>query len=253
MSEWNVDDYKKFLNERTEPVRDLISKLNINPLNILDIGSGPGNSTYELKKVFDRANIIGIDQSKNMVMEATLKHPDLKFIEMDAMNLRPLGKFDLIFSNACIHWISDQNKLFDSIHNALEIGGVVAIQLPLTYESDFYKLLYKMLDNNPKWNKLKSIKVFHQLTPEGYYDLLLDKFSDFKMWETVYYHKVLGLEGVIEWYKGSGLKPYLDALNDNEKNEFLNDLQEEINKSYKLHSDNSVILKMPRLFFIAYK
>ena len=73
------------------------------------------------------------------------------------------------------------------------------------------------------------------------------------MWETVYYHVVPSHSAVIDWYKGSGLKPYLDALGDNEKTEFLGELLEAVKENIPVQDDGNVILKMPRLFFTAKK
>lgn len=100
-----------------------------------------------------------------------------------------------------------------------------------------------------KQNNLKDLKFFYQLTPDKYYELLSKKFKSIKMWETPYYHLVPSFDSVIEWYKGSGLKPYLDLLSDSKKEVFL----EELKENYKVYNDNSIILKMPRLFFIALK
>ncbi len=252
MVKWNPNQYQKFISERNMPIKDLLNRLDINPKNICDLGSGPGNSTKALKDKFSDADIIGIDSSVDMISKAKENYKDLKFVLADAKEIKNINKFDLIFSNACIHWIEDQRGLFTSFTDALNPNGVIAIQLPLTQKSDFYKMLYKMLENT-KWNMLSKIKNFFNLTPEGYYELLLEKGYDFTIWETTYYHKVKGFDGVIEWYSGSGLKPYLDKLDDNLKEEFLNDLKVEIKKNYKLYSDGSVILKMPRLFMIASK
>lgn len=83
--------------------------------------------------------------------------------------------------------------------------------------------------------------------------LLSRNFASFTMWETVYYHFVPSAEGVIEWYSGSGLRPYLDRLNESEKEEFLGELRKRVNENYPVQSDKRVILKMPRLFFTAIK
>ncbi|MFR0881471.1 MAG: hypothetical protein ACLSGN_08370 [Oscillospiraceae bacterium] len=71
------------------------------------------------------------------------------------------------------------------------------------------------------------------------------------MWETTYYHIVPSHSSVIEWYKGSGLRPYLELLDQIEKQEFINDLLKLIETSYPVQADSSVILKIPRLFFTA--
>ena len=104
-----------------------------------------------------------------------------------------------------------------------------------------------------KWHKLSAIKNFHNLTPEEYYDVLSELKLDFDIWKTDYFHTVDGIDGVINWYKGSGLRPYLDALDKNKQAEFLTELKENIKNQYSFRENGKMILKMPRIFFTATK
>ena len=131
----------------------------------------------------------------------------------------------------------------------LEVGGIFAVQIPFIQNAPFYKMLYKFIDE--KWQKLSSIRNFHNLLPEEYYDLLGGLSQDFSIWETTSYHTVSSSDGVIEWYKGSGLAPYLDKLNDDEKQEFLAELKVLCKQNYPERKNGNVILKMPRMFFVA--
>ncbi|MBQ6782474.1 MAG: methyltransferase domain-containing protein [Acholeplasmatales bacterium] len=250
MAKWDSNTYSKFIEERHRPSKDLISRLNDHK-NILDIGSGPGNSTYELYKKYNNANIIGAEADDNMLLKANNNYPNLRFIKAfmpDDFN--KFGLFDLIYSNACIHWIENQELLFNEIFNHLEDNGVVAIQIPLTQESEFYKMLYKLIDD--KYPELKNINNFHNLDKYGYYNLLNKiGFKKIEIWETTYVHHVNNIDDIITWYSGSGLKPYLDRINDKEM--FINDLKELINKKYTMLDDGTYFLLMPRLFFIANK
>ena len=254
MADWNSNQYLKFEKERTQPSADLISRLSdINPSRVLDIGCGPGNSTNLLAKRFKNAEILGVDSSDNMLEKAKATYPDFSFKKCILPNDfdKIDGKFDLIFSNACIHWIKEQELLIKSAFDKLEVGGIFAVQIPFIQNAPFYKMLYKFIDE--KWQKLSSIRNFHNLLPEEYYDLLGGLSQDFSIWETTYYHTVSSSDGVIEWYKGSGLMPYLDKLNDDEKQEFLAELKVLCNQNYPERKNGNVILKMPRMFFIAKK
>lgn len=250
---WDSKQYLKFAEERKQPCIDLINRLDDNYNYILDLGCGPGNSTNNLKNKYENAKIIGMDIDDNMLAKARIDHPNISFIKGNIPNDLDLlnNKFDLIFSNACIHWIKEQDKLINSVYNKLNDNGVFAVQIPITQESLFYKNLYSLIGN--KWEKLKSINNFHNLNAEGYYNKLTNLFKEVTIWKTDYYHIVDNKNMVIEWYKGSGLKPYLDALDDCKKDIFLDDLRDMINKNYKLLDDDKVFLIMPRLFFIAKK
>lgn len=255
MSDWNSNQYMKFKSERTQPSKDLIARINATkPERILDLGCGPGNSTFALKSTFAESEILGVDASDDMLKKARAEHSDIEFKKcflpqgLDDID----GKFDLIFSNACIHWIPKQKELLAKCDEKLNGGGMLAVQIPFIQNAPFYKILYKLVEE--KWQKLSSIKNFHNLMPEEYYDLLTELGFEFDIWQTTYYHTVLSHEGIIDWYKGSGLRPYLDALkSDEERESFISDLLSIIKEKYPVQSNGNIILKMPRVFFVAKK
>lgn len=253
MNKWNAEQYIKFQAERTQPVEDLIAKLSITPKTILDIGCGPGNSTECLKRHFKDADVIGVDASPKMLEKAQKNHPDLTFAYgCIPDDLRNFGQFDLIFSNACLHWIPNHQTLLPAIMHKVNTGGIFAAQMPMVHTADFYRLLHRFLEQ-PRWKKLKSLRFFSDFAPEKTYDILSRISRKVSVWETVYYHLLDSHQSVLEWYKGSGLKPYLDALDLTEQEAFLNELLSEIEKHFPLRADGSVILKMPRMFFQAYQ
>lgn len=249
---WDSTLYLKFASERNQPCKDLLSHLSGEFNRILDLGCGPGNSTEALSRVFGSSTVIGFDSDDNMLKKARESAPNIEFIKGCAPDdlARLPGKFDLIFSNACIHWIKEQERLLDELQRLLTVGGVLAVQLPLTDESPFYKLLYSFIERSMP--RLKSVKNFHNLDQAGYYNALSRHFRKITMWQSNYYH-VADRSSVIEWYRGSGLRPYLELLDDSEREHFLNALQAEINNKYPLLDDGKVFLIMPRLFFIAEK
>lgn len=144
MSDWNSNQYMKFGAERTQPSIDLVNRIaDTKPKHILDIGCGPGNSTHRLAEQFPNADILGVDYSEDMLKKAQATYPELKFEQsrmpddLDKLN----GKFDLIFSNACIHWIPDHESLLPAIFDKLNDGGTLAVQIPYIQKAPFYRLL----------------------------------------------------------------------------------------------------------------
>lgn len=253
MGDWNSEQYSKFLNERTQPSTDLINRISIVPDSILDIGCGPGNSTAKLLNKFKSAKILGIDNSENMLNKARQNYPELEFRKLSVPDeLDEVGNADLIFSNACLHWIPDHKILLPKLMKKVNDNGCLAVQMPLVQFAEFYKILGRMVSRS-KWAKLQRIKNFHNLLPEETYDILTEVSGSVTMWDTTYYHIVPDFGSVIDWYRGSGLRPYLEALDNNEQQEFLNELLDNIKESYTVRSDGKILLKMPRLFFIANK
>lgn len=248
--DWNSDLYLEFAEERKQPCIDLLSRLGGEYKKILDLGCGPGNSTENLLIKYHTATVIGFDSDDNMLEKAKKIHPDVEFIKGYAPTdfCKLSGKFDLVFSNACIHWIENQENLINEVYKILNKNGVFAVQIPLTDKSQFYKILHMLIER--KWTILKGVNSFHSMTPQEYYNTLTKRFAKVTMWQSNYYH-IASKELIIEWYKGSGLRPYLDLLSENEKEEFINDLQEIINNEYSLLDDGNVFLIMLRLFFIA--
>lgn len=129
--------------------------------------------------------------------------------------------------------------------------GILAVQMPLVNDAMFYKTIKELVATD-KWKKLNGIKYFHNLEPDETYDILSSVSKKFIMWETTYYHVLPSHSSIIEWYKGSGLRPYLDALEQTEQQDFLIDLINLLKLNFPLHEDSSVILKLPRVF-LAFK
>lgn len=256
MLNWNSNQYLKFKNERTQPAFDLANRICIdNPKNIIDIGCGPGNSTFVLKNRFPNANIIGIDNSADMISKAKSKDSSINFVQADVNEFfaECKDKFDVVFSNACIQWIPNHKDLLSKLMRILKINGVLAIQIPYNYNEPIHKIISKVTTNS-KWKSIfTTLRQKYVLEISEYYDLLSEISSDFQMWQTVYFHKMTSYESILEWYRGTGLRPYLNQLNENQTAEFEKDIMNEIKQVYSVQSNGEIIFRFPRLFFIANK
>lgn len=256
MSDWNSEQYLKFKKERTQPSIDLVNRIHIeNPKRIIDIGCGPGNSTAVLKKRYPDAFILGVDFSTNMIEKAKADYPELDFMLFDASKDfdKLTGKFDIVFSNACIQWIPDHRKLLSDMMSILNKNGVMAVQVPYQFNQPMHRIVDEVV-SRPEWRDLIPFeKVFHILKEEEYFDLLSEISSDFSMWQTVYFHRMPLQKSIIEWYRSTGLKPYFDVLSDDNKAKFENDVFEEVKKAYPVQNNCEVIFRFPRVFFIAKK
>lgn len=253
MSDWNAAQYMKFHNERTQPSIDLIHRIDTHPTCILDIGCGPGNSTHTLSQYFPQAAILGIDNSENMLQTAAASYPHLKFQKCTIPDdLHQLPCFDLIFSNACLQWVPNHKVVLPKLMQQLNPNGILAVQMPIVQHALFYKALHTLL-SDAKWQRLRQIQNFHNGLPEETYDILTQNASHITMWDTTYYHIVPSYNAIIDWYQGSGLRPYLAQLTDAEKPIFLTALIQALKTVFPVQADNTILLKMPRLFFIAQK
>ncbi|AGK95537.1 methyltransferase domain-containing protein [Clostridium pasteurianum] len=254
MADWNSVQYLKFENERTQPAIDLANRINIdNPKKVLDIGCGPGNSTQVLAQRFPNAYILGVDNSLNMIETAKKNYPKLYFMSCDvSKDLSMLDNdFDIIFSNACLQWIPNHNELLKNIIGLLKPDGILAIQIPMNYEEPIHKIIQEV-STSEKWkSEFPNPRVFYNLTQSQYFDLLSEISSDFSMWETIYCHKLKSHNGIIEWYRGTGLRPYLNILSDEKKKAFEEDIFKRVVKEYPTQKNGNIIFRFPRFFFIA--
>lgn len=256
MNDWNPEQYIKFINERTQPSIDLAKRIDTDdPKSIIDIGCGPGNSTAVLAKQFPNAKIIGADSSESMVKKAKYQYPSLDFIQFDAENDFPelKDRFDVVFSNACIQWVPNHRKLLSDMMSVLNDNGVMAVQVPMNYNEPIHKILAS-LSTSHKWkDKFSHEQIFHTLTQSEYFDLLSEISSDFTIWETIYMHRMPSHESIIDWYRSTGMRPYLDSLSEGDAKEFEKDVFYKVVKAYPVQKNGEIIFRFPRLFFTAIK
>ena len=257
MSDWKPNLYLTFEKERTQPSIDLVMRIdNENPKKIIDIGCGPGNSTNVLRMRWSEAEIIGMDSSEPMIEQAKKNYDNINWICVDAsQNLSELGLFDIVFSNAAIQWISDQHLIIPNLFHILNKGGLLAVQVPCTKNMSIHTELKKLV-STVKWekhfNSLSSTYSIH--TADFYYDILSSLSQQIDLWETDYYHIMNCHQDIVKWYSGSGLRPYLDCLtNENVKAEFISDYESVLKNSYPLQKDNKVLFPFTRIFFTAHK
>ena len=256
MTDWDSSEYLKFADERTQPAIDLVNRIDYEkPKKILDIGCGPGNSSGVLAQRYPDADVLGIDSSPAMIEAARVQHPNIRFMLCDAnRDLRILDKnFDIVFSNACIQWIPDHNALLKNMMCLLKPGGVIAIQTPMNDQEPIHQII-KQISTSQKWSsKFKNPRIFYNLTQSEYYDLLSDIASDFCIWQTTYFHRMKSHSDIMEWYRATGLRPYLNVLSEEDKLGFEKDIYDELIIAYPKQRNGEIIFRFPRFFFTATK
>lgn len=254
MVDWSASQYLKFERQRTQPAIDLVNRIGLsNPEKILDVGCGPGNSSRVLKNRYRQARVTGIDNSENMLEKARADHPDIEFMLCDVSgDLRELdGGYDIVFSNACLQWVPDHGTLIGKLMNLLIKDGVLAVQVPYNFSEPVHTILDD-LSSSARWREyFPEKRIYHTLSPGEYFDILADITPDFEIWETVYYHVMKSHENIMEWYRGTGLRPYLDVLPGEKKSEFEQDVLGRLIEAYPKQKNGEIIFRFPRLFFTA--
>ncbi|MBP0455748.1 methyltransferase domain-containing protein [Kitasatospora sp. RG8] len=218
---WDPEQYLRFADERTRPLRDLLARVPAVPhepaATVLDIGCGPGNSTAVLRERWPGARITGIDNSAEMLATArTTGEPTAGYLLADAGTYDPAdAKPDLIVSNATLQWIDGHIGLLPRWAAALEPGGVIAFQVPGNFGSPSHTALAE-LRRSPRWRRAVGEDTaragVHE--PGEYLQALADAGCTADVWETTYSTLLTGPDPVLEWVKGTALRPVLTRLTD---------------------------------------
>ncbi|KAK4066266.1 uncharacterized protein Triagg1_8098 [Trichoderma aggressivum f. europaeum] len=254
--DWSAAQYLKFAEQRTRPSRDLIAQVPLaSPTRIIDIGCGPGNSTEVLAKQWPNARISGMDSSPDMIETARKALPNLDFTVADLKNYTPEGPVDLLFSNAVFQWISfeDRIPIISRLIESLKPGGVFAFQVPDNHTEQTHAAMRAVAENGPWSETLGRLKpaLGPFQTPLELYNGLKPLCSSIDVWHTHYQHPLGGHQEIVEWVKGTGLRPFIDPLDPEQKEGFLAAYLEKLKGLYPSCDDGTVLLRYPRLFFVA--
>jgi trans-aconitate 2-methyltransferase len=254
MTDWSARQYLKFEDERTRPPRDLLAQVPLQrPRRVVDLGCGPGNSTELLIERYPQAEVIGLDSSPDMLTQARKRLPNCSFVRGDIATWEPAGPTDLLFANAVIQWVPDHQAVLQRLLRALPAGGVLAVQMPDNTREPALVLMQEVARGGPYAGHpgLHNAARDDLPSPRGYYDLLRPLCSHLDIWHIVYNHVMSGPEGIVEWFKGSALRPFLDALDEAARSEFVAEYTAKIAQAYPACADGKVLLRFPRLFIVA--
>ena len=254
MTDWNAGQYLKFEDERTRPARDLLAAVPLlHVRNAVDLGCGPGNSTELLVKRYPEARVAGLDSSANMLRQARERLPNCEFVQDNAATWTPDASVDLVFANAIFQWIPDHPSVLRRLLEALPQGGVLAVQMPDNTREPSQTLMREVAKRWSDNAALAEAARSHLAKPEEYYDLLKPVCRSIDIWHTIYNHVMPGPQAIVEWFKGTALRPFLDALGAHEADEFLAAYTQEITSHYPARVDGKILLRFPRLFIVATK
>jgi trans-aconitate 2-methyltransferase len=254
--DWSAAQYLKFEKERSRPARDLLAQVNLrNPSRIVDLGCGPGNSTAILRSQYPAAKLTGMDSSPDMLARARSTLPDVEFHEADLATYTPSREFNLLFSNAVFQWLPAEARIsvMQRLLGSQSSGSVLALQVPDNFDEPSHAIMRQVGEEGPWADILRPLKPARELmpTPQALYGAIKPLCKEVDLWHSSYYHVLDGPEGVVEWVKGTGLRPFIDPLPEKIKEEFLEVYLRAITEAYPASTDGKVLLKYPRLFMVA--
>lgn len=254
---WSPAQYLKFEDERTRPARDLLAQVPLNdPARAIDVGCGPGNSTELLSARFPAAQVEGMDSDVSMLEAARQRLPAIPFHQGDLATWLPDEKVDLLYANAVFQWVPNQIDVLQRLMiDGLKDGGVLAIQMPDNLAEPSHRLMEEAATTGPWAARFASggVKRDPLPSPQTYIDALNPLSSRIDLWHTVYYHPLKNAEAIVEWVKGTGLRPWLDRLEEKDRPAYLKAYTDLVRRAYPPLVDGRVLLRFPRFFLVATK
>ena len=255
MHVWDPSQYLRFGDERLRPALDLLSRVQLAaPTVVYDLGCGSGTSTVILKERWPEAEVIGVDSSTSMLDRARALDVEITWLEGDLTTWEPDAPCDLLFSNAVFQWLDDHEMVFQRLLSSLRPGGVLAVQMPGNYSAPTHTAIAETVRGGPWSDRLEPHlreSPTHDLSI--YYDILRPHTTSVDLWETTYAHVLEGDDPVVEWFKGSALRPLLDLLEEAEESAFLKAYGARVGQAYPRRSDGKTVMPFKRLFFVAVK
>lgn len=256
MPTWDPELYLRFERERTLPCRDLIARLaTAAPRSIVDLGCGTGTSTALLRERWPGARVTGIDNATEMIATARAGPVGADWLVDDLRTWRAPAPYDLVFSNAALQWVPNHPELFLRLLNQVGAGGALAVQMPINFDSLPHRSIHEVTAS-PSWRArwgpgLEGARVE---SPGFYYDLFAPRSASVDLWQTEYVHVVPDAGSILEWVKGTTLRPYLDSLTSaDERTRFLGEIGQRIMDAYPPRLDGWVLFPFRRLFLIAHR
>lgn len=258
MPPWDSQQYLRFERERTLPCRELVRRLELErPARIVDLGCGPGNSTAELAARWPGAEISGVDSSPAMLEAARASPLRAEWVLSDLRAFRPSGGFDLVFSNAALQWVPDHAVEVPRLWSWVRPKGALAFQVPAPGpERDRWTDPLEELLGESSWrDRVASAPTPESvLSPGEYYRLLSGEAAQVELWDTLYVHVLRTPREVVEWAKGTALRPILERLpSDAVRDEFLARYATAIEAAYPPEPDGRVLFPFLRRFVVAYR
>jgi trans-aconitate 2-methyltransferase len=256
---WDPNQYLKFADHRLRPSLELLERIPIAvPRVIYDVGCGAGEQARIIAERWPDATVYGVDSSKEMLEKASTEPSRVQWVEADVRTWQPAEPPDLIYSNAAFQWVDGHTELFPRLVGLLAPGGCLAVQMPLSWSMISHRLMRQTLSDGGTGGTALGTEELRQRVArkwvddaDEYYDLLVGLTTSIDIWETEYLQILDGPDPVLEWVKGSGLRPILNELEETERKTYLDEYARRLREAYPQRANGRTLYPFRRLFIVA--
>jgi trans-aconitate 2-methyltransferase len=253
---WDPEQYLQFAAERGRPFDDLLERVPVtDPAVVVDLGCGPGTLTRTLADRWPRARVLGLDSSPEMVQRAIAEgtFAGLDFAVGDLREWQPDEPVDVLLSNATLQWVPDHLSLLPRLLETLRPGGWLAFQVPGNFGDRSHTAMAEVA-TSARWRERFDGRDRARPTvehPAAYLELLAGLGCTVDAWETTYLHVLKGPDAVMRWVSGTGLRPYLQVLEDGaEREAFVADYRALVAEAHP-EQPWGTVLPFRRIFVVA--
>lgn len=252
---WDSGTYLRFANERALPFCHLLAAVrHPSPRLVVDLGCGPGGLTATLLERWPGARILGVDADGEMIAKARGRSVPgrLEFVQADVREW-PIGRApDVILSNACLHWVPGHLELLAEAADRLPVEGVLAFQVPDNFDAPSHRAVAE-LRREPRWrDRLAGVRAAAVEPLEVYREALEETGLTVLGWHTTYHHLLHGPDPVLQWLRGTTLRPILAALVPADGEDLCAELAPRLRAAYPA-GPRGTVFPFRRLFVVAHR
>lgn len=216
---WDPTQYERFREERQQPFYDLLKLVfPRKAMRIVDLGCGTGELTREMHRHFKATSTLGIDSSESMLARAAeVNEPGVTF---QRGNLEAVaGEFDLVFSNAALHWVDEHASVLAKLTKSVAPGGQLAMQMPANQDHPSHVVAHTLA------KEMTGEGVRQYVLPVERYAAILHGLGYRKqsVHMQVYAHRLPSRIAVVEWVKGAMLTDLRKRMSDDDYATFLSE------------------------------